>query len=409
MLTFILLAYFYRMNCPLTPIARAVHEGRILKSRPVLQPTGCTAQFCQAGRLNRPLEPYVGENRPLSSIKVEAEAFLHEMYDEGLFNSQDDFDKRVQEVIAEIDAGVLETKVWEDSQEIIDGITELKRVQIEGASSKGWLQTREELEWGIRVAWRNSRKCIMRTHYKYLKFVSPITTMRICWPCYLNFRLFDLRDITTSKGMLDAIIQKLPEAYNGGRIQPSGRWMRSLLSPTKLITVLVFMFPPRSVDGLGPVFWSPQLLTFAAVSCICSLIWLAYNWNAKYTLPNGEILGDPSNVQITEDIMELGWIPSEPKSRWDILPIVAMAEGDEPAWAVLPLELTELITIRHPGYVDAFNSMELNWCKFPALSKLGFDIGGVQYTAAPFIGWWVTLVCLWRFTELTSQGSWMQK
>ena len=85
--------------------------------------------------------------------------------------------------------------------------------------------------------------------------------------------------------------------------------------------------------------------------------------------------------------MELGWIPPEPKSRWDILPIVAMAEGDKPAWGVLPLELTESISIRHPGYVEGFDSIGLKWCKFPALSRLGFDIGGVQYTASPFIGW----------------------
>ena len=85
--------------------------------------------------------------------------------------------------------------------------------------------------------------------------------------------------------------------------------------------------------------------------------------------------------------MELGWTPPEPKSRFDILPIVAMAEGDKPEWGVLPPELTEPIALRHPKYERGFNKMGLKWCRFPALSRLGFDIGGVQYTASPFIGW----------------------
>ena len=94
------------------------------------------------------------------------------MYNEGLFNSQDAFEQRVQEVIAEINAGVIETKVWEDSREEVNGVMELKRAQVMGVSSKGWLQTREELEWGVRIAWRNSRKCIMRADYPNLRFAS---------------------------------------------------------------------------------------------------------------------------------------------------------------------------------------------------------------------------------------------
>jgi nitric oxide synthase oxygenase domain/subunit len=85
--------------------------------------------------------------------------------------------------------------------------------------------------------------------------------------------------------------------------------------------------------------------------------------------------------------MELRWTPPEPKSRWDVLPLVAMAEGDEPAWGDLPSEFTDLINIRHPEYLTSFAKMDLKWVRFPALSRLGFDVGGVQYTASPFIGW----------------------
>jgi nitric oxide synthase oxygenase domain/subunit len=69
-----------------------------------------------------------------------------------------------------------------------------------------------------------------------------------------------------------------------------------------------------------------------------------------------------------------------------------MAENDAPAWADLPSELCELVDIDHPRFPAKFRELGLKWYQFPALSRLGFDIGGVQYTAAPFIGWWVSLI-----------------
>lgn len=148
----------------------------------------------------RPLEPRVGENRSITVIKTEAEAFLREMFAEGQMTKQS-FDQRLKLVLEEIDNGALETTVWEDGA---NENGELERVKVEGRSSRGWVQTREEIEWGIRVAWRNSRKCIMRAHYADLKLV-------------------DLRHVRTSRGMLDAIIENAPAAYNGGRILPNGK------------------------------------------------------------------------------------------------------------------------------------------------------------------------------------------
>lgn len=67
----------------------------------------------------------------------------------------------------------------------------------------------------MRVAWRNSRKCILRAH---------------CW----DLKLVDLRDVKISKGMLDAIIGNAPAAYNHGRIVPPGEFLATLQT-TKLI------------------------------------------------------------------------------------------------------------------------------------------------------------------------------
>jgi nitric oxide synthase oxygenase domain/subunit len=64
-----------------------------------------------------------------------------------------------------------------------------------------------------------------------------------------------------------------------------------------------------------------------------------------------------------------------------------MAEGDLPVIIELPEDLRKLVEIRHPKYSAAFQELDLKWVAFPALSRLGFDIGGVQYTATPFIGW----------------------
>jgi nitric oxide synthase oxygenase domain/subunit len=159
----------------------------------------------------RPLEPRVGENRPINVIKREAEAFLKEMLAEGIFPSSEDYEQRVKEVIVEIEENKVECMVWDEVNE--GGTTE--KIKLQGVSSNGYLQTKEELEWGVRFAWRNSRKCIMRAH---------------CW----DLKCVDLRGIKTSKGMVDAIINNAPAAYNEGRIAPTGEFFFARLQATKL-------------------------------------------------------------------------------------------------------------------------------------------------------------------------------
>ena len=118
------------------------------------------------------------------------------------------------------------------------------------------------------------------------------------------------------------------------------------------------------------MIWNHQILAFAG-----------------YDMEDGSVLGDPASREITKAIIELGWKSPSPRSKWDLLPIVTMAEDDVPVIAELPYDLRKLVKIRHPQYSTEFENLDLNWVAFPALSRLGFDIGGVQYTAAPFIGW----------------------
>lgn len=101
------------------------------------------------------------------------------------------------------------------------------------------------------------------------------------------------------------------------------------------------------------------------------------------------MLGDPMNVDLTSAIIELGWKPPTMRTRWDVLPIVTMAQGDEPVITEVPQSKFPLVPIQHPRHQLAFDKLGLRWVPAPVLSRLGFSIGGVQYTAAPFIGWFM--------------------
>ena len=264
----------------------------------------------------------MGENRSLQVVEQEAVDFLRVLREEGFFESEEAFQNRVDQVLAEIKASSVKGVVRED--------------QSYANLGGGWTQTRTELEFGIRRAWRNARKCIMRSHCEELK-------------------LCDLRGVKSSADMVAQLVHGVSEAFNGGNVQPT-----------------VFVFPPRKVNSRGPMIWNHQVLQFAG-----------------YKSEGGTILGDPMSVEITNAIIDLGWQPPKPRSRWDLLPLVAMAEGDDPAMIELPANIRKLINIRHPQYTTEFERLDLKWVAFPALTRLGFDIGGVQYTAAPFIGWYV--------------------
>ncbi|KAL8829828.1 MAG: hypothetical protein Q9170_006008, partial [Blastenia crenularia] len=155
--------------------------------------------------------------------------------------------------------------------------------------------------------------------------------------------------------MANKLIAYTSEAFNGGNVIPT-----------------VFLFPPRKVNSRGPMIWNHQLLEFAG-----------------YPSDDGSILGDPMSVALTSEIMELGWEPPTPRGRWDLLPLVVMADDDVPVMVEIPPPLSRLVQIRHPRYSEQFDKLDLRWVAAPALTRFGFDIGGVQYTAAPFIGWFM--------------------
>lgn len=138
-------------NCPASN-----PEFELIKhNHSTLVSTGCTRDFCQSGRVIHTDEPRIGENCPLAVVEREAEDFLRDLHREGFFADDEAFRVRLQHALYEIRASSAEG-VIRDSREC-------------GTVGGVWTQTPRELEFGLRRAWRNARKCIMRSHCEELK------------------------------------------------------------------------------------------------------------------------------------------------------------------------------------------------------------------------------------------------
>lgn len=127
----------------------------ILRETKVLADTGCTAQICQGAKMMHSKETKVGETRSLKVVKEEAEAFLWELQRDGIYTEQE-YLARLEEVLAELDQGAVEETLWAKQRKEV-GITST------------WTQTNQELLHGVRLAWKNSRRCIMRSHWDELQ------------------------------------------------------------------------------------------------------------------------------------------------------------------------------------------------------------------------------------------------
>ncbi|KAK8856230.1 nitric oxide synthase [Apiospora arundinis] len=315
-----------------TQVSAQEEFSRIERAYPSLASTGCSAEFCQAGRMKHTDEERVGRNQELNAAKQDATEFLYQLREGGIIKSEQQFNKRLAEVLREIE--LTSTTARHSSFHGVGSST--TQIKCTGTVGGNWTQTSDELEFGIRQAWKHSRKCIMRSEYK-------------------DLRLCDLRQVESSSDMALELIKGLKAAFNKGEIRPT-----------------VFVFPPRGPNERGPMVWNNNLLSFAG-----------------YNEGDGRILGDPQNVSLTNAIIELGWKPPPTRTQWDLLPVVTMAQGDEPVITELSEADFPLVRIRHPHHQLAFDRLGLRWVAAPALSRLGFTIGGVQYTAAPFIGWFM--------------------
>jgi len=198
-----------------------------------------------------------------------------------------------------------------------------------------YTHTRQELEYGARVAWRNSTRCIGRVAWETLA-------------------IRDCRNIENELDIFAACVQHLRYATNGGRIRPT-------------ITV----FAPETPKTPTIRIWNAQLLRYAG-----------------YQQTNGSVLGDPLHVMFTDVLCALGWTPSAMKTPFDLLPLVVQIGTAPPMLFEFDRNDVLEVALQHPQYAW-FSELQLQWYAVPVISNMRLEIGGLSYCAAPFNGWYM--------------------
>lgn len=206
-------------------------------------------------------------------------------------------------------------------------------IQHEIEESGTYRHTLEELEYGAKLAWRNSNRCIGR----------------LFWG---SIRLVDARDAVSAEQVAEYLFQHIRMATNHGKVIP-----------------LLTLFAPRTTEGIDPVrIWNHQLIRYAG-----------------YETSSG-IVGDPASIAFTKQVMELGW--QGQGTDYDVLPLVIEIAGHKPVYISIPEELIMEVNIEHPAYTE-MESLGLRWYAVPMISDMRLEIGGIQYPAAPFNGWYM--------------------
>jgi len=210
----------------------------------------------------------------------------------------------------------------------------LKEIKSEINKTKTYRHNAEEIENGVKLAWRNNAHCIGKVHWKTLK-------------------VFDSRDLTTEEEIFEQVKTHINYAWNDGKVRS--------------VTTL---FRPRTVDGKEIRIWNPQFIRYAG-----------------YEQPDGSVRGDPDHVPLTNAIKKLGW-KKEVEGDFDVLPVVIQIDGKLPKLFELAPEYVTEIPLVHPKYPE-FQELGLKWHGLPAISNMRIELGGIVYTAAPFNGWYM--------------------
>ena len=209
----------------------------------------------------------------------------------------------------------------------------LDQVQVEILQTGTYRLTEKELSFGAKLAWRNSNRCMGRLFWKTLK-------------------VRDRRSLSGAEEVFADAMAHLKLATHGGKI-------RSTLS----------VYATADEGGLGLRILNKQLIRFAG-----------------YSLPNGEILGDPDSVSLTRYCTSLGW--EGKKTAFDLLPLVIQREGEPAQWFAIPEEQVLRVNLVHPEY-SWFQELNLQWYAVPVISDMRLEIGGISFPCAPFNGWYM--------------------
>ncbi len=157
----------------------------------------------------------------MKEILNEAKAFIEQCYQE--LNKEQNIEQRLQEIQAEL-------------------------------SEEGtYAHTKEELEHGAKMAWRNSNRCIGRLFWNSLHVI-------------------DERKASTEEEVFNGLERHLAFATNEGRIRPT-----------------ITIFRPSQPNKPDIRLWNHQLLRYAG-----------YKEDEQY-------VGDPHSLNFTKKCLELGW------------------------------------------------------------------------------------------------------
>ena len=207
----------------------------------------------------------------------------------------------------------------------------IKQVQLEIQQTGSYVHTADELEFGAKVAWRNSNRCIGRLFWDSL-------------------RVRDKRHLLNEEEIAEALFEHIDEATNGGNIRP-------------VITVFKQDGPKERIE-----IKNHQLIRYAG-----------------YETEEG-VMGDPSSLSFTKECQSLGW--KGPGGPFDILPLVIQTAGNVPRPISIPEHLIKQVPIVHPEF-SWFAELGIRWYAVPIISDMKLEIGGIVYSAAPFNGWYM--------------------
>ena len=216
----------------------------------------------------------------------------------------------------------------------MDLLNRLRQAQAEIEECGYYEHTYGELAYGAKMAWRNSTRCIGRLHWSSL-------------------HVRDMRHLTKAEDVFTALIEHIQIATNEGKIRP-----------------LMTVFAPQLPAHPGVRIWNSQLIRYAG-----------------YQQPDGSIIGDPMQVELTSMLLKLGWKGGS-GTAFDLLPLVIQMPSQPPRLFEIPPKVVLEVPISHPDH-PGFATLGLKWYAVPIISDMRLEIGGISYTAAPFNGWYM--------------------
>jgi nitric-oxide synthase len=217
----------------------------------------------------------------------------------------------------------------------VDGARRWDAVRAEIEATGTYRHTRAELVFGARVAWRQSVRCVGRVRWSSLV-------------------VRDARRVRDPDRVYRQLVRHLRFATHRGRI-------RSTLT----------VFAPDDRVGPRVRIWNEQLVRYAGWRCT-----------------DRGVLGDPRQQGFTELAVRLGWTPPATRSRWDVLPWVVETRSAPPRVYPLPRRAVLEVALSHPEY-DWLRELDLRWYAVPVIANMRLHIGGVDYSAAPFNGFYL--------------------